>query len=85
MEREGIFPLQANIVCFLHVSCTSLDQEGTASLLQADVGVDNVETTTTTNAQAAVCEEFARPSKKRQQQNMTAWSDEKSKQVGPGG
>ena len=37
-EREGSFPLQANVDGFLHV-CTSPEQ-GTTILLQADTGVD---------------------------------------------
>ena len=70
-EREIIFLLQASVDGFLHVSCTRLDQKGTIILLQSDVGVDVVETTTTTNAQVAAREEFARPSKKRQQLMVT--------------
>ena len=69
-EREGIFPLQAGLESFLHVS-TSLDQEGTIVLLQPDVGVDD-EGKTTTSEKNTAREEFARPSKKQQQQRMTA-------------
>ena len=84
-ERETKFPLQANVDGFLHVSCTSVDQEGTTILLRADIGVNNVETTTTTTAHAAAREKFARPSRKRQEQRMTAWGDEQSRQFDPGG
>ena len=82
-EREGIFPLEASLDSFLHIS-TSLGQEGTIILLQPDVGVDDEERKTTSE-QAASREEFARPSKKRQQQRITAWSTEQSKQFDPGG
>ena len=69
-EREGMFPLQDSADVFLH-GYTSLDQEGTVISLQLDVGVDDEEKTTTLQ-QAAAREKFARPSKKRQQQRMTA-------------
>ena len=84
-EREKLFPLQASRDDFLRVSCTSVDQEGTTILLRADAGVEDIEATTTTNAQAAACEEFAKPSEKRQQQRMTAWGDEQSRQFDPEG
>ena len=83
MEREIMFPLQASLDSFLRVS-TNLDKEGTIILLQPDVGVDGEEKTTTL-AQAAAREEFAKPSKKRQQQRMTAWTTEQSKQLNPRG
>ena len=38
-ESEGIFPLQASVDGFLHVSCTSPEQE--CILLQPDIGVDD--------------------------------------------
>ena len=64
-EREIKFRLQASLDGVFHVSCTSLDPEGATVSLQADAGVDDYKTTTTTNAQAAAREKFARPSKKR--------------------
>ena len=80
-ERERNCPLQASVDGFLHI-CTS--PEWTAIiLLQADVGT-NVEKTTNSE-QAAAREEFARPSKKRQQQRMTACSKDPTKQFDPGG
>ena len=68
-EGEILFSRQASVDVFFHV-CASPEQ-GTTSLLQADAGVDDDETTTSEHATAH--EEFARPSKKRQQQRMTAW------------
>ena len=81
-EREG-FPLQTSVHVSLDVSCTSLDQESAIILLQTDVGA-NAETITNSE-QVPPREEFARPSKKRQQQRMTAWSTEQSKQFDHGG
>ena len=78
MEREGIFP-QASLN-----DCTSLDQEDTTIFLQADIGVDNAETTTT-KAQVAALEEFTRPPKKRQQRTVTAWGAVQTEQFDPGG
>ena len=69
-EREKHFLLQASVDVFLDVSCKSSEQ-GTTILLQADVGVDDAEITTT-NAQAAAREAFARTSKNRKQQRMVA-------------
>ena len=68
-KNEEVFPLQASVDAFLHI-CTSPEQE-TIILLQADVGVDDTETTTI-NAQAAFREEFARPPKNRQQLRVIA-------------
>ena len=82
-EKEEVFPLQVSFDGFLHV-CTSLEQEWTTILLQADVGVDDEETTTT-NAQGVGWEEFLRPLKKRQQQRMTVWGINQTKQFDPGG
>ena len=83
-KREQIIPLQASVDGFLRFNCTSPEQE--CVLLQPDVGVDdNDKATTCTSEQAAAHEEFARPSKERQQQRMTAWTTEQSKQFDPGG
>ena len=71
-KREGIFPFQASVDGFLHVSCTSPKQE--CILLQL-----------TSSQQAAAHEEFARPSKKQQQQRMTVWTTEQRKQFDLGG
>ena len=82
IEREGIFALQASGESFLHVS-TSLDQEGTNSLLQPDVGVDDNDVATTLKAQADACKEFAGLPICRQQRETAA--TEHSKQFDPGG
>ena len=76
-EREGISPLQASLD-----GCTSPEQEWTTNLLRADVGV---KPETSTSEQAAAREEFARPPKKRQQQRVTAWGYDQSKQFDPEG
>ena len=79
-EREVTFPLQANLD-----GCISPEQERTTTvLLKTDVEVDDVETTTTTSAQAAASEKFARPLTRQQQQRMTAWGDDQTKQFDPG-
>ena len=72
-----MFPLQATVDGFLYVSCTSPEQ-GTAILLQADVGVD---AETTTKAQVAALEKFGRLSIDRQQRGTT--STEQNKQFDP--
>ena len=77
MERGDFFPLQASLV-----GCTSLGQEDTTFLLQADLGV---KPETTNSEQVAAREEFARPSKKRQQRKVTAWCSDQTKQFGPEG
>ena len=68
-EKAGIFPLQVSADGLLRVNCTSTEQE--CILLQPDVGVDDEEQISTSE-QAAACEEFARPPKKRQKQRVTA-------------
>ena len=73
-KREECFPLQASVDVFLRFNCTSLEQE--CILLQPDVGVDDEKDRPTISQQAAACEEFARPTKKRQQQRMTTWTTE---------
>ena len=40
-ERKINFRLQASLDGVFHVSCTSLEQEGTTILLQADAGLDD--------------------------------------------
>ena len=62
-EQVGTLHFQADVDDFLHVSCKSPKQEGTNSL-QADVEVKSE--TTTTTAQVAAHEEFARSPKNRQ-------------------
>ena len=69
-EEEGRFPLETSMDGFLRPNCTSTEQ-AYILLLQPDTGMDNKSKTTT--QQAAAREEFARPTKKRQQQGMTAW------------
>ena len=84
-QRRGkeFFLFQASVDGFLHVSCTRPEQE--CILLQPDVGLDDDKEKATNSEQAAAREKFARPSKKRQQQRITAWTTEQSKQFGPGG
>ena len=67
-------PLQASVDGFLRFNCTSPEQE--CILLQPDVGVDNKKDQPTISQQAATREEFARSTKKRQQQRMTVWTTE---------
>ena len=76
-EKEDIFPLQAG-----RNGGTSPEQEWTLNLLQADVGV---KPEISTSEQAAARKDFARSSKKRQQQRMTAWGNDQTKQLDPGG
>ena len=78
-ETEEIVPLQASVDGFLRLNCTSPDKE--CILFQSEVGVDD--NNQATSQQAAVREEFARPSKKRHQ-GITAWSTEQSKQFDRG-
>ena len=82
-EREEIVPLQASVDGFLRFNCTSSEQE--CILLQPDVGVDDKKDQPTASQQAAAREKFARPTKKRQQQRMTVWTTDQSKQFDPGG
>ena len=65
---------------FLHLNCTSPEHEYIL-LHQPDVVVDNEKETIATSQQAAVREELARPTKKRQQQRTTAWTTEQNKQL----
>ena len=67
---------------FLHNTFTSPEQE--YILLQPDVGDDD-DKETTTSQQADAREEFPRPSKKRQQQRIIAWTLKQSKQFDPEG
>ena len=81
-KREEMFPVQASVNGFLRFNCTRPEQE--CILLQPDVGVDDEKDQPTTSQQAAAREEFARPTKKRQQQRMTAWSTGQNKQFDRG-
>ena len=63
---------------FLRLNCTSTEQD--ILLHQPDVGVDDEKETNATSQQAAVREEFASPTEKRQQQGTTAWATEQNKQ-----
>ena len=81
MEREKIFLFKPTVDGFLHI-CTSPEQE-TIILVVGDVGMDAE--TSTTKAQDAACEEFARPPKKGQQRRVTARGAEQTKQFDPGG
>ena len=69
---------------FLRSNCTSTEQEYIL-LYQPDVGVDDEKETTAAASQyAAVCEDFASPTEKRQQQETTAWATEQNKQFDRG-
>ena len=61
---EDIFSLQTSIDGFLHSNCTSSPKQE-CILLQPDVGVDDEKETTANLQQAAVREEFARPTKNK--------------------
>ena len=83
MEEEGLLPLETSMDGVLHSNCTSPEQQ-CILLHQPDVGVDDEKETTATTQQAAVREEFARPTKKQQRHRMTAWTTEQSKQFDRG-
>ena len=76
-------PFKASIDGFLNPNSTSTEQE-CVLLHQPDVGVDDEKETTATSQQAAVREEFASPTEKRQQQGTTAWATEQKKQFDRG-
>ena len=84
-QRRGkeFFLFRPVLIVFCTFVCTSTEQ-GTTVSLQADIRVDDGETTTT-NAQATAHEEFARPPKNRQQQRVTSRGAEQTKQFDPGG
>ena len=63
-----MFPLQASVDVFLCFNCSSPEQE--YILIQPDVGVDGEKYRPSTSQQVAAREEFARPTKKRQQQSL---------------
>ena len=65
MEEEELLPFETSIDGFLRSNCTSTEQEYIL-LHQPNVGVDDEKKTTATSQQAAVGEEFASPTKKRQ-------------------
>ena len=77
--RASRTPFKTSIDGFLSSNCTSTEQEYIL-LHQPDVGVDDEKETTATSQQAAVREEFASPTEKRQQQGTTAWATEQNKQ-----
>ena len=81
-DTEEVFSLETRMDVVLHSNCTSPEQE--CSLLQLDVGVDDKKETTANSQQAAVREEFARPTKNRQRQRTTAWTTEQNKQFDRG-
>ena len=81
-ETEEIVLLHASVDVFLRFNCSSPEQE--CILLQPGVGVDNKKDQPSTSQQVTAREEFARPTKKRQQQRMTAWTTEQSKQFDRG-
>ena len=68
-KQEGTSPLQVTASGFLHVSCTSPEQETTFSI-QTDVGVNEEEATTT--VQATARQDFVRLSIGRQQRGTTS-------------
>ena len=79
-EKEGLFPVETSINVFLNSNFTSTEEEYV--LLQPDIGMDDNNETTT--QQAAAREGFARPTKKRQQQGMAAWSTDHNGQFDRG-
>ena len=88
MEEE-ILPFETSIDGFLRSNFTSMEQE--FILQQANVGVNDNRVQPTvgvddnnndTTQQAAVCEEFVRPTEKRQ--GTTAWATEQHKQLDRG-
>ena len=79
--EEDLFPFETSMDGFLHSNCTSTEQEYIL-LLQPDIGMDD--NNETTSQQAAVREEFASPTEKRQQQGTTAWATEQNKQFDRG-
>ena len=81
-EKEG-FPLETSVDGSLHSNCTSPEQE-CILLHKPDIRVHDEKEATDTSQQAAVREEFARPTKKRQWQRTTVWTTEKSKQFDRG-
>ena len=76
-EEEGLFHLKTSMDGLLRPNCTSTEQEYIL-LLQPDIRID--ENNETTTQQAAAQEEFARPTKKRHQQGMAAWSTDHNRQ-----
>ena len=84
-EESGALrtPFQTSIDGFLNTNFTSTEEEY-GLLHQRDVGVDDEKETVATSQQAAVSEEFASPTEKRQQQETTAWATEQNKQFDRG-
>ena len=76
-------PFKTSTDDFLNPNFTSTEQD-CVFLHQPDVGVDDEKETTATSQQAAVREEFASPTEKRQQQGTTAWTTEQNKQFDRG-
>ena len=83
MDEEELLPFETSIDGFLRTNCSSTEREHIL-LHQPDVGVDDEKETTATSQQAAVCEEFARPTETRQQQRATAWATKQNKQFDQG-
>ena len=75
-------PFKTSLDGFLNPNFTSTEQECVLPH-QPDVGIDEKKTTATSQ-QAAVREEFASPTGKRQQQGTTAWATEQNKQFDQG-
>ena len=71
--EEEIFSLETSFDVFLRSNCISTEREYIL-LHQPNVGVDDEKETTNTSQEVAVREEFASPTKKRQQQGKTAWT-----------
>ena len=80
IEEQELFPFKTNIDGFFNPNFTSTQQE--CVLLQTDIEMDDNNETTTHQAPAR--KEFARLTKKRQQQGMTAWSTDQSRQFDRG-
>ena len=80
MEEEGLFSSETSMDGFLYSNCTSPEQE--CILFKSNIGVDD--NNEITSQQGAVCDEFARPTKKRQQQGMIACSTNQNRQFDRG-
>ena len=82
-EEEGLLPLEIDVDGFLYSNCASPEQE-CILLHKPDVAGRRQERNYDTSQQAAVREECARPTKKRQRQRTTAWTTKQSKQFDRG-
>ena len=75
-DQEVTFPLQAGVDGFLRVDSTRIPKQGVNLPSQADI---EVKPETTTTAQVAAFQEFARTPKNRQQQGVLGWNTSKTR------